>query len=329
MNCEVIMVRQYQYPGSYYSQMGMWPQLYTGGSQASADWDTPTLELVNAFPMKNGSKWTGSGDDYFNLHKNRDDRFYATIGYNGSEPYLKDMIDNGWNLWTYRVKDGNLGADALSGFLATSTGFLRKKGVDKTLTKATVGQSGVDNIIFRFAEVLMNYGEAANGANHPEEALQALYAIRKRAGIEAGSGKYGITAATRAEIFKAYLDERQVEFAFENKRWPDLRRMRRFDILRTMQQRHGLLFRLKPEFETATAYQFDNNPPIPREAKLEDVINRFTVEILTCDERAGTQWYMQPKDEYYFFAIPKAHLDLNRNLQQTQGWNNGTFDPLQ
>ena len=331
MNCEVIMVRRYEYPHSYYSQTSIWPQLYGIAVGSEGTNDNPTLELVNAFPMKDGSKWTGSGDDYYDVHKNRDDRFYATIAYNGSEPYLKDMIDNGWNLYTYRIKDAlTTGADAVTGNLTTSTGFHRKKGVDKTVTSAQVQQCAVDNIIIRFAEVLMNYGEAANGANRPDEALQVLYAIRERAGIEAGDGRYGITATTRSEIFNTYLEERQVEFAFENKRWPDLRRMRRFDILRTMGQRHGLLFRLKPEFETSDMYQFNVNPPIPREANLEDVIDRFTVEIISCDSRTGgLEWNMQPKDEYYFYGIPKAHLDRNRNLQQNQGWDNGTFDPLQ
>ena len=77
-------------------------------------------------------------------------------------------------------------------------------------------------------------------------------------------------------------------------------------------------------------YQFNVNPPIPREANLEDVIDRFTVEIISCDSHTGgLEWYMQPKDDYYFYGIPKTHLDRNRNLQQNQGWDNGTFDPLQ
>jgi starch-binding outer membrane protein, SusD/RagB family len=35
------------------------------------------------------------------------------------------------------------------------------------------------------------------------------------------------------------------------------------------------------------------------------------------------------KPEYYFFAIPTSHLQLNPNLQQTQGWPGGTFNPLE
>jgi len=34
------------------------------------------------------------------------------------------------------------------------------------------------------------------------------------------------------------------------------------------------------------------------------------------------------KDEYYFYGIPKTHLDQNPDLEQTSGWDGGTFDPL-
>ena len=42
-----------------------------------------------------------------------------------------------------------------------------------------------------------------------------------------------------------------------------------------------------------------------------------------------TQFDINWKPEYYFFAIPTSTLELNSNLQQTNGWTNGTFDPLQ
>ena len=38
------------------------------------------------------------------------------------------------------------------------------------------------------------------------------------------------------------------------------------------------------------------------------------------------QWDVE--DNHYFFALPKRHLEQNRQLEQTMGWNDGTFDPL-
>lgn len=35
------------------------------------------------------------------------------------------------------------------------------------------------------------------------------------------------------------------------------------------------------------------------------------------------------KDNYYFYALPEKHLQTNSNLQQTQGWDNGTFNPYE
>jgi hypothetical protein len=34
-------------------------------------------------------------------------------------------------------------------------------------------------------------------------------------------------------------------------------------------------------------------------------------------------------DNYYFFPISQANLQTNSKLEQTSGWENGTFDPLQ
>jgi hypothetical protein len=41
-----------------------------------------------------------------------------------------------------------------------------------------------------------------------------------------------------------------------------------------------------------------------------------------------TQFDIKWKPEYYFFAIPQEHLQLNSNLAQTNGWAGGSFDPL-
>jgi hypothetical protein len=50
----------------------------------------------------------------------------------------------------------------------------------------------------------------------------------------------------------------------------------------------------------------------------------FDDEIKVLDTQFDINW----KPEYYFFAIPNEHLQLNSNLEQTMGWAGGTFDPL-
>ena len=49
-----------------------------------------------------------------------------------------------------------------------------------------------------------NYGECANELGKSGEALQVLYDIRKRAGIQS-STNYGITATTQDQIREAYI----------------------------------------------------------------------------------------------------------------------------
>ena len=85
----------------------------------------------------------------------------------------------------------------------------------------------------RYAEVLLNYAEAACGVGEYNVAVEQLKRIRMRAGIEAGAdGLYGIDAAAQssaAACMAAILYERQIEFAYEGKRFEDMRRWLLFD----------------------------------------------------------------------------------------------------
>lgn len=96
------------------------------------------------------------------------------------------------------------------------TGMLIRKRVDESLLPAASGQSSTDFIVFRFAEILLNYAEAAFYLNRTEDARTAINRVRQRAGMPAR------TAITEANI----RQERQVELAFEEHRYWDLRRWR-------------------------------------------------------------------------------------------------------
>ena len=85
----------------------------------------------------------------------------------------------------------------------------------------------------RYAEVLLNYAEAACGAGELGVAVNLLKRIRTRAGFEAGAdGLYGIDPAAQSDAatcMAAILYERQIEFAYEGKRFEDMRRWLLFD----------------------------------------------------------------------------------------------------
>jgi hypothetical protein len=305
LNKEVIMVKQYNDPGATYFIGCVRPIIWSANCTG---WDQATLDLVEAFPLLDGRPWNPKTMSYDTLHRYRDKRFYATIGYNGAAPYLKDMVDQKTNLWTY-IDKGN----HMDGTLPTSTSFYRVKAVDRSVDINGVERAQMDWIEIRFAEILMTFGETANEMGNMQEALKVLYDIRKRAGILPGKdNKYGITASTKEEIRKAYMLENQVEFAFENKRISTLRRLRQWDTVLNSTARHGLKVTLK---EGKTGPKGMDN--------IDNFISAFNVERITVQT---TPFNVKP--EYYFFAIPQNHLNQNPNLEQTKGWPGGNFDPL-
>lgn len=321
-NKEQIMVRRFTFPDAYYAAPGNAPLRYSAD-----DWDNdmPSLELINAFPMKDGSRFNPSAANYPTLFQNRDDRFYASIYYNGAPvQFTPRMTSKNEYYWTYLTNPTFTPAGGVTGTLNSivtdgnwigqgmgelNCFFLKLKGVDRDA--ASVEQSDVDWPEIRYAEVLMNYGEAANELGKTSEALQVLYDIRQRAGITLGSGNYGITAASREEIRTAYQDERFVEFAFEGKRWDDLRRWKRFDLLRG-KQRHGLAVTLK-QGET---------DPTPM-ADINKVYNKFNYTVITTDAAN-----LSIPDKMYIYGLPFSFLSRNPKLQQNMMWG-GTFDPFQ
>ena len=80
----------------------------------------------------------------------------------------------------------------------------------------TWSNSGTDYIVFRYAEVLLNFAEAAFELGKEGEAIIPVNQIRSRAGISS------LSSITRDQI----RHERKVELAFEGHRYWDLRRWR-------------------------------------------------------------------------------------------------------
>lgn len=314
-NKEVIMVNQFYKPDHYVSQASLRPLWIT-----KDDWghNEPSLFLVNSFPMKDGSAFDPAKSlAYDTLFKYRDDRFYATMTFNGGV-YNTPDFKPGEKLWTGFASDGSSLAqiiynDALGPY--SRNGFWQVKGLD-ALSKTDVHFGKVDWVEIRFAEVLMNYGEAANETGKTAEALQVLYTIRKRAGILAGLGNYGITASSVSDIREAYIKERFVEFTFEGKRWNDLRRWRRFDIINNQHTRKAVVYWLKPGAQPPAISDNIYDPAVWSKWSpkiIDNIEGTFTFNVL---------------DKYYFYGIPKEHLDKNAKLEQNKDWG-GTFDPLQ
>lgn len=343
-NCEVVMVNQYYYPDHSLTQRDIRPEALT---KDYADFNQAIFPLAMAYPKKDGTELEVDlnrlkTDDAYNqqfladFYENRDPRFYATIFCPGTEyPTEEPLLSGGlkfWNAWqwieeeqTYKTLIGDELPGKTQG--AGQAGFYQKKGLDESITIATVYQAETDWIEIRFAEVLMNYGECANelGEDHQNEALDVLYQIRKRAGVGNEANHYGITASSQDEIREAYIDERFIEFAYEGKRWADLRRWKRYDILNNMKYRSTLRLVVKDYENTigennAKGFDWTKDMYDPEVRKL------FRFDYIECVD--GDKQYQFNLDlNHWFYPIKRDDLERNPNLEQNNEWG-GTFDPL-
>lgn len=200
----------------------------------------PTQELVDAYNMANGEQpITGYTDaehlhpiinpsahyDESNPYDNRDPRFYASIYYNGALRYLDQP--SGKVVQTYET--GNEGIDRNSASVKyTSTGYYLRK-FNHFRSSKTANYDGY-NRLFRLADLYMYFAEAAYEAGTPDaevpiggsmtlSARDAVNKIRERAGLPDLSA-----GMSKADFEKRFRNERFVEFAFEGKRFFDVRR---------------------------------------------------------------------------------------------------------
>lgn len=318
MNNEVIFVRRYQFTTGVASSFHNWSAATRplDESQGATGGNRPTWEMVQAYPLKDGKRITDASSAYnydpTYFWRNRDPRFYETIAYNGAY----------WGISASGSKPGRIEYTYISAETnsPTTTGFYLRKAVDTTQTAIEAFNSGTDWIELRYAEVLLNLAEAANEIGKTEEAYTELKAIRARAGIEPGANNlYGLKPdLSQAQMRDAILYERRIEFAFEAKRFWDLRRWRLFETELNGTRRTGLRTTLKPG---VTKAQINALSQAQVQANYDQYFNQ---QIVTLDTQFPINW----KPEYYFFAIPTATLQLNSKLEQTKGWSGGTFDPL-
>lgn len=194
---------------------------------------------------------------------NRDPRFYRTFAFPGvrwaydGDPTKANENNpsyNGgkdyelWNYVWYTNKNENNDPEGTSyaadNLLSNKkTIYVRKRSddydvMDTKLYKYETGEatkafalSAAPYMEIRYAEVLLNYAEAACGAGYMSEAVEQLQKIRARAGYTSANN-YGLQAnLTRdaAACMSAIIYERQVELAYEGKRFDDLRRWMLYD----------------------------------------------------------------------------------------------------
>ncbi|MBS7564896.1 RagB/SusD family nutrient uptake outer membrane protein [Mucilaginibacter sp. Bleaf8] len=293
------------------------PAYLSSGNSSSSN--QPTWDLVQSYPMKDGkapgspsSKYTYSVQ---NFYKNRDPRFDKTIAYNGSTWSINNNPN--YRLWTYII-----GTKSVEPVGATTTGFYLRKAIDPTLALNNVPYAGADWIEIRFAEVVLNLAECAAETGRMDEAFEKLKTIRQRAGIEPGDGNYGldeVIKGDRLQMINAIMLERQIEFAFEGKRFWDLRRRRLLTALNG-KQRSGIKISATADAPTnLTASGFPGRDALSADA----AYTYFTITVVPLD----TKYKIGYQPGIYFFGIPTATINSDPAIVQTNTWG-GTFDPF-
>lgn len=342
---ETVMTTRYKYPTrTHDTQARIRPLDFASNAQGG---HKPSWDLALAFPMKDGKPAGSSayasapflpdvetGGALVLKHLfwiNRDPRFFETIVTNGSYFPLKENTgiipypQGRWYTYNGFGRDNN------------PTCMHSRKFIQYDVLPGSTNVGDMDWIEIRFAEVLLNLAECAAETNRPEEAHAIIKQIRARAGIEPGTdGNYGLAAWSsmgKEEMTDAVIFERQIELAFECKRFWDMRRRkifqkapytdnyfhRRLYITRTTTTPVDNIF-INTEFVTADDIEIKLNT--------EKYFDYFRTQI----QNTGQPWIVSDRVAN-FWGIPVSHFDVNRNFAQTAGWDaapgQAIFDPLE
>jgi len=275
---------------------------YAGGTSGNA----ATQQQVDAYQMANGeqpilgyeangvpiinsqsgytevgfssenAKYTEAGTH--NMYVGREPRFYVSIGYNGSYWVNKTAYPEKIGLYF----SGNTGKNG-AGNNFSRTGYLIKKNNHPQSNLRTSQTVKRPLVLFRLAEIYLNYAEALNEYNpgHPD-ILKYVNLIRERGGIPPLN-------TNEVNLRERIRTERRIELAFERHRYFDTRR-----------------WKIAMETDGGPFYGMD----IDKGSSLTDpaFYKRVKFEDRVFDH------------QHYLFPIPTGDVDKNVKLVQNPGW---------
>lgn len=263
----------------------------------------PTLEAVEFFYSKNGLpcnedpnyNWENRmkimpGDSTIYLHRDREPRFYAHIGYDRG-PY---EINGDTVTLNLRFKEQNgvhavdLNADHLYG------GYVLKKGVspsNQALSSGTFSVNAYPYPIIRLGELYLNYVEACAEytGSLDTDAVKYFNAIREKAGLPTFVESFG--NPDEKSLVKIIRRERMTELIFEGHWLYDLKRWKEAESFfkKDANGMRGLTS------AGATAEEFYKPRVLPERSLI------FT-------------------QKQYLYPIKQSYIDINPNLIQNPGW---------
>ena len=272
-NAEVILDIQYvqdAYANNIFSILAQ-------SSMNSRSVYVPTKNLVDAYQMNNGMDINepGSGFDPYDPYSNRDPRLEYSIFVIG------DILPNGK---VFNPLPNSTTGDAMgSTFIVSPTGFNVKKYVNAEDLE-NPGNSGINLILMRYAEILLIYAEAKIELNEIDASVyDAINQVRQRPDVNM---PIVTTGKSQEEMRQIVRHERLVELAFEGQRFFDIRRWR-------------IAGDVMPGRVYGMTYEDENG-----DLQTEEVIG----------------WENFFSDRNYLWPIPQSERELNPNLSQNPDW---------
>ncbi|RYY29955.1 MAG: RagB/SusD family nutrient uptake outer membrane protein [Sphingobacteriaceae bacterium] len=187
----------------------------------------PLQGLVDAFPMANGKLITDPTSGYVptDPYAKRDPRLNFSVNHDQS-PLLNRLNSGVSGITPINVFTGNFngimsGPDAV--YVGTRTGYYTNKMLDPAAVANDFSHVTPRCWpLIRYAEILLNYAEAANEYEGPTNQVYAtIESIRQRAGLV----PYQLPIGLSQDAMRTYIqNERRIELAFESHRFWDVRR---------------------------------------------------------------------------------------------------------
>jgi len=184
----------------------------------------PTQDLINAFPMLDGTPAPDAVINSSTPYAGRDPRLSKYIFYNGA------TFVRGEQTITINTTDGSQDAMGSTSNYATKTGYYLRKfmNVSNVNLDPVINSGGLHFYTYaRYTDALLIFAEAANESAGPDgviggfSAREVINAIRTRAGITSTAYVDGLSKADMTNLIR---NERRLEMCFEEQRFWDLRR---------------------------------------------------------------------------------------------------------
>lgn len=298
--------------------------------------------FVNTYLQKDGTPYTERQnwefEDFYEEFQNRDDRLNATLRYPGY------------------TREGKLALPVFGGYARLGYQPI------KLMVDETNGDDKTENThaiqLMRYAEILLNYAEAKAelGTLTNDDWAKTIGALRSRAGITGNLNSIPtkIDSYFQQTFFPnisnpAILEirrERAVELVLEGFRFDDLRRWKSGDLFKMTwtgmyisdvnkpldvdhDGTHDVIYYLD-EAGLNEALSQANTTNLYK-VKVSKDPNAEIIQVHSAGEGKGyyLAWYSNNDDKkvwgnkQYLYPIPISAINLNHNLKQNPGWENG------